>query len=371
MSPLRDAPAIRKRFELRSTRFELGAGAGTTINQDFYHTVLINARLAFHITDWLAIGRLRRLRRRAGRDRLRGQGRRLARPISPMTQRAARADARRAPRPACSRSRASSAAQLELTPFTGKYSLFGKLFSAYDFYVVLPGVAAMNVKPAADRWRARAIRRRPTDPANPNRYVCGVKGTKIGGKVGVGFHSFFGQTVALGVELRDVIAQLNPSGRDVNGDGMADNDDLSLDEHVPADRQPHRLLPQRQDLAVGERPREGTGGRSCRRPRRRSRSTSAPACWTRPSTRRSDRTARSPGSSRPPGGSPAKRSSACPATAGRRGAEPPAPTSVVNKRQNRLAVVAARRLVVDLDVVVERAVHRRARERAVGAGGRR
>ena len=43
----------------------------------------------------------------------------------------------------------------------------------------------------------------PTDPASDERYVCGVKGTKLGGKVGVGFHSFFGQTVALGVELED------------------------------------------------------------------------------------------------------------------------------------------------------------------------
>jgi len=68
---------------------------------------------------------------------------------------------------------------------------------------------------------------RPSDPADPNKYVCGVKGTKIGGKVGVGFHSFFGQTVALGVELSDVIAQLNPAGRDVNGDLIADNNDLS------------------------------------------------------------------------------------------------------------------------------------------------
>ena len=40
-------------------------------------------------------------------------------------------------------------------------------------------------------------------------------------------HSYIGQSVAIGVELRDVIAQLNPSGRDVNGDGMADKNDLS------------------------------------------------------------------------------------------------------------------------------------------------
>ena len=38
-SPLADAPAIRKRFELRSTRLELGVGGGSTVNQDFYHTV--------------------------------------------------------------------------------------------------------------------------------------------------------------------------------------------------------------------------------------------------------------------------------------------------------------------------------------------
>ena len=54
-SPLADAPAIRKRFELRSTRLELGAGIGSTINQDFYHTVLVQVKLGFHITDWLSL----------------------------------------------------------------------------------------------------------------------------------------------------------------------------------------------------------------------------------------------------------------------------------------------------------------------------
>src|ERR1022692_2103559 len=54
-SPLADAPAIRKRFELRATRLEIGAGFGTTINQDFYHTVFLNLKLGFHLTDWLAI----------------------------------------------------------------------------------------------------------------------------------------------------------------------------------------------------------------------------------------------------------------------------------------------------------------------------
>src|SRR5262252_5776486 len=54
-SPLADAPAIRKRLELRSTRFEIGAGASTTLGQDFYHSVLINVKAGFHIVDWLSL----------------------------------------------------------------------------------------------------------------------------------------------------------------------------------------------------------------------------------------------------------------------------------------------------------------------------
>src|SRR5882724_10934426 len=54
-SPLEDAPAIRKRVELRETRFELGVGLASTITQDFYHTMLGGARLAFHLNDWLSL----------------------------------------------------------------------------------------------------------------------------------------------------------------------------------------------------------------------------------------------------------------------------------------------------------------------------
>src|SRR5262245_45153582 len=55
-SPLADAPAIRKRFELRSLRGELGVGGGTTLNQDFYHTVMFGVKGSVHIVDWLSIG---------------------------------------------------------------------------------------------------------------------------------------------------------------------------------------------------------------------------------------------------------------------------------------------------------------------------
>jgi len=225
-SPLADAPAIRKRFELRSSRIELGAGAGSTINQDYFHTVMINARLAYHVTDWVSIGLFGNFGVAQVSTGFQG---RVVDSLDPEGMRMTNVD--REPdqtgaKNAMQQIGSILGAQLEWTPFTGKYSMFGKLFSAYDFYLVLPGIAAVNVKTAGSVARS-CDSTAPTDEANPDRYVCAVKGTKMGGKVGVGFHSFFGQTVALGVELSDVIAQLNPSGRDVNGDGMADKNDLS------------------------------------------------------------------------------------------------------------------------------------------------
>jgi outer membrane beta-barrel protein len=223
-SPLADAPAIRKRFELRSSRIELGAGAGSTINQDYFHTVMINARLAYHVTDWVSIGLFGNFG--VAQVSTGFQGRVVDSLDMPRMTNVDREPDKAGAEAAMQQIGSILGAQLEWTPFTGKYSMFGKLFSAYDFYLVLPGIAAVNVKTAGSVARS-CDSAAPTDEANPDRYVCAVKGTKMGGKVGVGFHSFFGQTVALGVELSDVIAQLNPSGRDVNGDGMADKNDLS------------------------------------------------------------------------------------------------------------------------------------------------
>jgi outer membrane beta-barrel protein len=223
-SPLADAPAIRKRFELRQTRFELGVGAGSTVNQDFYHTVLVNVRLAFHVTDWLSIGGFADF---GVAQVATGYENKLITSLDPSTPSNVNREPLRAGAAAgLQQISGIYGAQLEWTPFTGKYALFGKLFSAYDFYVAIPGIAAMSVKPAGSLGRT-CDQAPPADPTNPDRYVCGVSGTKIGGTVAVGVHSYIGQSVALGVELRDVIAQLNPSGRDVNGDLVADNNDLS------------------------------------------------------------------------------------------------------------------------------------------------
>jgi len=225
-SPLADAPAIRKRFELRQTRLELGVGGGSTVNQDFYHTVTVNVRLAFHITDWIAIAGFGDFGVAQVATGFEGRvtnslndptGSNVLREPTPMQAQA-------------SLQQISSifGGQLELSPFTGKFGMFGKLFAAYDFYAFFGG-AGINVKTAGSPGRTCDQAAPPSDQANPdpNRYYCGVSGLKPGPTFGVGFHTFFGQGVALNVELRDVMAQLNPSGRDVNGDGQADTNDLS------------------------------------------------------------------------------------------------------------------------------------------------
>jgi hypothetical protein len=54
-----------------------------------------------------------------------------------------------------------------------------------------------------------------------------VSGIKPGVNFGVGMHSFFNEWLGVNVELRDIVAQLNPSGRDVNGDQVANDADLT------------------------------------------------------------------------------------------------------------------------------------------------
>jgi outer membrane beta-barrel protein len=213
-SPLADAPAIRKRLELRETRVEIGVGWTSTIGQDYYHSQMFGGRLAFHLTDWFsiaAVGGFGVLQlETAYQQRLTGSLNN-----NPIVMR----------EPSVTEATNSmeqikwmAAAQLEFTPFTGKYSLFGKIFAHYDFYAFAGpgflGVAPTNaaVADCTDSGMGRS---------------CGLSGAKIGGNVGLGLHTYFNQFIALNVELRDIVAKVNPSGRDVNGDLYARLDDAT------------------------------------------------------------------------------------------------------------------------------------------------
>ena len=223
-SPLADAPAIRKRVELRETRLELGAGMASTINQTFFHGLMADVRLGFHINDWLAVtgmGAFNVTSLSTGfhdelQDTLKAQS-------TPS----------RAPSAGVADSSINKASmvlggQVEVTPFAGKYALFGALFAHYDLYV-FGGVAGVNL--AAEKGNAAG-------PCSDNHTAaagttqCLVSGMKVGGTFGAGFHSFFNNFLALNVELRDLMLKDNPAGRDVNGDGFADNQDLTWTSHL-------------------------------------------------------------------------------------------------------------------------------------------
>jgi outer membrane beta-barrel protein len=218
-SPLADAPAIRKRLELRETRLELGAGLGSTLNQDFYHTVLANVKLGFHFTDWLSISGFAGF---AAANISTGFQSRVTETLNMNRDPATIAREPTSAEATASMQKISSmlGLQLEFTPFTGKYSLFGKLFAHYDFYAFL-GPGFINVAPTTPGLTL------PACDGAMNARACDVSGLKPGGNVGVGMHTYFNQWLGLNVEVRDIIARLNPSGRDVNGDGQADANDLT------------------------------------------------------------------------------------------------------------------------------------------------
>ena len=215
-SPLADAPAIRKRLELRDSRLEFGAGLGSTLNQDFYHTAFFNVKLGFHITDWLSISGFADF---AVANISTGFRDRVIETLPPSPGTVSREPTSGQAQAAMSQINQMFGGQLEFTPFTGKYSLFGKLFAHYDFYGLLGG-GGLNIAPT----NAAAA------PCSPNVMFgdCPVSGFKPGVVVGVGFHSFFNQWLALNVELRDILASINPAGRDVNGDGVANSADQTF-----------------------------------------------------------------------------------------------------------------------------------------------
>jgi outer membrane beta-barrel protein len=214
-SPLADAPAVRRRVELREQRFEIGVGAGTTLGQDFYNAVMVNARLGLHLTDWLAIGavgffNLTPKYQTAFADKLLGVLKDTTTDRTPTKGEALAG---------MNHIGEVVAAQAEIIPFTGKFSLFNKLFMDYDFYV-FGGVGAVDLK-------ADTVCDTPRENVS-----CAVTGFKIGPNFGGGIHMFATNWFALNFEVRDILIRDNPAGRDENGDRVANGDDLSWTSNI-------------------------------------------------------------------------------------------------------------------------------------------
>jgi hypothetical protein len=251
-SPLADAPAIRKRFELRDKRFELGVGLAATIGQDFYNALLLNVRLGFHITDWLGVSvsagvvNMTPNWRSAFNDKLNGAlGGSCRLPANAPTGDANK-DAtngctggaggkptvanEKTPTPANAAAAENRIGmvilpQIDVVPFTGKFSLFGKLFMNYDVYVSAgPGIVNLVKKGTVDNLYCKPDGQPqvcPEDKAKP------YTGMKLAYNVGVGMHAFANNFFAINIEVHDLIFQNNASGRNVvtpQGSAVTDSD---------------------------------------------------------------------------------------------------------------------------------------------------
>jgi outer membrane beta-barrel protein len=220
-SPLADAPAVRHRHELRSLRFEIGPGVVSTIGQDFYHAVLVGGSARFFLSDWLAIGGMAGFN--VSKDFQTSFHKRLEGVLPTNASAADRAPTLNEAHRGMNKINQVFAAQAELIPFSGKYSLFGKIFANYDFYG-FGGPGFINF--TADQTGACAA---PSNAVpSPS---CPVTGMKVGANFGVGMHTYFNDFISMNLEARDIIIRNNPSGRDESGDRVADGEDLTWDSN--------------------------------------------------------------------------------------------------------------------------------------------
>ncbi len=210
-SPLADAPAIRRRLELRDQRFEIGAGVGSTVGQDFYHAVVGTLRASYHLSDWLAVGGLFGFNMTP--DLKTGFHDRLA---------AALPDKSTDRTPTLAAAEGSmnkigwlAGLQLEIIPITGKYSLFDRLFMNYDFYA-FGGPGFINFKADAECPAT----------AGPS---CAVTGMRVGANLGLGMRTYINDHIAINAEARNLLVRNNPAGRDITGDRVVDGQDTTWD----------------------------------------------------------------------------------------------------------------------------------------------
>jgi outer membrane beta-barrel protein len=214
VSPLADAPAVRRRAELREKRFEIGPSVITTIGQDFYHAVMVGGRLSIHLTDWMAIGATGVVN---VTPKFETSFNSILQEKLPPMRGTDRTPAKEEALRGMNKIGQMFAGQLELSPISGKYSLFGKVFANYDFYG-FGGLGVIN-------YVADALPSQNHCAIEGN--SCPVTGMKLGPTFGVGIHTFLGDFVSLDVEFRDLMVRNNPAGRDSNGDRLVNSDDES------------------------------------------------------------------------------------------------------------------------------------------------
>ena len=232
-NPLDGQPAIRYRKEIRRLRLEITPSFTAGINQDYKNAVGVGGTIAFHFLDWIGIG---------------FEGEYLFNYNTPLESDvrdaiSAKANSRYGnpnvyvtpgPNPTLAQHdqrvlgvQATLSPFVQVTPFSGKFSLFSAAFAWYDLYAKL-GLGLVSYKQNG----SPVVGGEGAVP-DPNLQDTSIfAGMKVGGMVGVGVHLYFTDWIGLQLELRDYIVKANPGGGDVNGDRKLTTADETVQNNI-------------------------------------------------------------------------------------------------------------------------------------------
>lgn len=235
-SPLEGQPAVRHKYELRQSRFEITPTFEASISAPFKNTFAGGLKLEYHLSDAFSIEAMGFF----GVDSNTGLMNQIVtslpdspNPTDPLapTKQQALDHANKIP--------FHGGIGLTFTPWAGKLSLFSKAFVAYDVYVSGGfGFAKTENSNSGDDTAttcdanctdANPANHMFTDPRNDGPHNAGFNpGVQFGG----GLHVFFSDWTAVDLYVRDYMFTDNPSGLDYNFDGKVDDSDRRFLSHL-------------------------------------------------------------------------------------------------------------------------------------------
>jgi outer membrane beta-barrel protein len=241
VSPLADQPAVRHKLELREGRIEIAPTFEGSISADFKYTLSGGLKVEYHVNDWLSVGGLAFFGGAINSDL-------FDKVVGTLPETGE--DTYPTPSKTTAEQHVNTmplhgGVGLTLTPWSGKLSLFGKIFAHYDIYFsggfgfaqTKNDFKTKNGLPGDDKDTAcdkncddpDPTKRIFDDPRNDGPHNAGFNaGVQFGG----GFHFFFSQFAALDIYIRDYMFADNPAGLDFNGDFKVDSDDRRFLSHL-------------------------------------------------------------------------------------------------------------------------------------------
>ena len=196
-SPLANQPAVRHRQELRQGRFELGLSTGISLNRMVRNALLVGAKLEYHLSDWLSVGA----------DF--GYGIGFDTGLSSEIEGSYTAPEWDTVKKRFADIQFAGDVRVACTPFSGKFSIFSKLFLNYDFY----GFAGLGL----------AMTKNNGDYSGDDDVNAANEGFRLGPAFGLGMHVFFLKFFSMGLELKNIMFADNPTGGDLTR-GLSDEE---------------------------------------------------------------------------------------------------------------------------------------------------